>query len=145
MEIVPLRSWQDPQGDVLAVYSERDCSIYFGCWIEFGEPADFICQLSFQGAAVVRSYRREHLPYPTPTHAPSSFILRILDSDLLKEHEAYRKKFYPNACLDPSQYSHFVIIGHDIYHEIIALSFSENTIPAAEITDQRLLALYRST
>ena len=30
--IIPLDFWQAPQGDVILVYSEHECSIYFACW-----------------------------------------------------------------------------------------------------------------
>ena len=140
---IPIKSWQDPQGDIVLIYSEHECSIFFGCWVASGEPADYICRLSFQRAAAVRSFPREFLPYRFPLDAPGPCILRIPDSDLLRELVVYRQRHYPQSPFDPSQHSHFVIHGHDIYHEILATGFSETTIPASELTDERLLALNR--
>lgn len=141
---VPIKSWQDPQGDIVLVYSEHECSIFFGCWVASGEPADYICHLSFQLAAVVRSFPREILPYRFPLNTTRPCILRIPDSDLLRELVVYRQRHYPQLPFDPSQYRHFVITGHDIYHEILATGFSEATIPASELNDERLLALNRN-
>ncbi len=52
--IIPLEFWKDPQSDVIVIFSEGECSVYFSCWTHAGEPADFIGKLSFNGAAAVR-------------------------------------------------------------------------------------------
>jgi len=39
---------------------------------------------------------------------------------------------------------HFVVMGHDIYHEILAVGFTASTIPAKTIQDPRLLELIRN-
>jgi hypothetical protein len=141
---IPIKSWQDPQGDIVLIYSEHECSIFFGCWVASGEPADYICHLSFQRTAAVRSFPRDFLPYRFPPDATGPSILYVPDSDLLRELVTYRQRHYPQPPFDPSQYCHFVIHGHDIYHEILATGFSETTIPASELTDERLLALNRN-
>jgi hypothetical protein len=61
--IIPLEFWKDPQSDVIVIFSERECSVYFSCWTSAGEPADFIGKLSFNGAAAVRSLDHEFNPY----------------------------------------------------------------------------------
>lgn len=43
---IPLGSWQDPQGDVVLIYSEFECSISFACWDKRGVPADYVCLLT---------------------------------------------------------------------------------------------------
>jgi hypothetical protein len=143
-EAVAIQSWQDPQGDIVLIYSERECSIFFGCWIAPGEPADYVCQLSFQRVAAVRSYPREFLPYRLPVRT-GPCIYRIIESDLLREVIAYRQRHYPGRSFDSSQYQHFVIAGHDIYHEILAVRFAEARIAASELVDERLMALQRAT
>ena len=95
--IIPLAFWQDPQGDVILVYSEHECSVYFACWNGAGEPADFIGRLSFEQASGVRSFRQEHIPYRIPPHSGHSYILQIPDSELVRDHIAYRQRHYPNA------------------------------------------------
>jgi len=137
--IVRLPFWQDPQGDVILIYSEVECSVYFSCWSKAGEPADFIGHLSFEHAAAVRSFSREFLPYSIPIHSGHSYILQIPDSEFVREHFAYRKRYYPH--LPGREQKHFVVVGHDIYHEILAFEFSASTIPNQDVTDARLLRL----
>jgi hypothetical protein len=136
--VIPLEFWQDPQGDVILIFSEHECSVYFGCWSVAGEPADFIGHLSFRDASAVRSFGREFLPYDVPRHEHHSYILSIADSDFIREHIAYRKQHYPSSRVDALNRVHYVVAGHDIYHEILAGSFTATKIPKHEATDDRL-------
>lgn len=138
--VIPLEIWQDPQGDIVLIYSERECSIYFGCWIRAGEPADFIAQLSFQGAAICRSFTREFLPYQIQPGKHHSFVLRVPNSDLIEEHARYRREHYPKERPRP-ELRHYVVVGHDIYHEILARDFKVTTIPKKNLSDPRLINL----
>ena len=138
---IPLEFWQDPQGDVILIYSEHECSVYFACWVTAGEPATFIGHLLFDHAWGVRSFRREFSPYQISNPAKSE-ILRVQDSELVREHVAYRQSHYPH--LPPSKLvvpNHYVVSGHDIYHEILADGFTCNKIPNHHVTDPRLLRL----
>ena len=138
---VPLSCWQDPQGDSVLIYSERECAIFFGCWVSAGEPADYICRLSFERAAAVRSFRREFLPYRVPVLPPFAHpACRRLR--LSSRAGCLSAAALPAVCGPALQ--HFVVVGHDIYHEVLAASFTEATIPAADLTDERLLVLHRS-
>jgi hypothetical protein len=139
--VIPLEFWQDPQGDVILVFSEHECSVYFGCWSSAGEPADFIGHLSFQSASAARSFDREFLPYRAPKHEHRSYILSISDSEFIREHIAYRRQHYPGSRLDAGDRVHYVVAGHDIYHEILAASFAATKIPKQEVTDGRLRRL----
>jgi len=138
VNVIPLEFWKDPQGDIILIFSERECSVYFGCWSAAGEPADFIGHLSFQGASAVRSFRREHLAYRVPNREHRSYILSVTDSDFVREHIAYRQRHYPG---DARTRIHYVVVGHDIYHEILAASFTAAKIPKEEITADRLRRL----
>jgi hypothetical protein len=51
----------------------------------------------------------------------------------------YRKRHYPQHPIQETK--HYVVDGHDIYHEILAISFTAARIPKTEITDTRLLSL----
>jgi hypothetical protein len=136
---IPLEIWQDPQGDVLLVYSEAECSVYFACWNEPGVSTDFIGHLTFEKVCAVRSFPREYLPYqPEPSSAKSS-VIQVFDSELAAEHLEYRKRHYPNFI--GAAPNHFVVPGHDIYHEILADRFNVATILREGITDPRLLRL----
>jgi hypothetical protein len=140
--IVPLDIWQDPQGDVILVYSEYECSVYFNCWTSSAIPADFIAQLSFERASLVQSYRREFLPYRVARHSGHSYILRIPDSALVRDHTSCRQKHYPNSSrFEHPTPEHYVVVGHDIYHEILAMGFTTTRIPKQSISDHRLLRL----
>ncbi len=138
--VIPLKSWQDPQGDVVLLYSERECSVFFPCWLEAGQSADFIGHLAFEHASAVRSFGREFLPYRLPKHSHHSYILTVPDSDMVREHVAYRQSHYPQWPSLPVP-THFVVVGDDIYHEILATSYTESTIPKQEISDGRLFRL----
>jgi hypothetical protein len=142
--IIPLQHWPNPQGDILLCYSEKECSLHYACWLAAGEPADFICRLSFQKAAFVRAFRREYIPYPIPENARPGYILHILDSEFAKEHAAYRQRFYSHIPTDTTVRNHYVFIGHDIYYELFAGDFTETVIPQSAITDNRLLELIRN-
>lgn len=140
--VIPLEIWQAPQGDVVLVYSERECSIYFACWTDEREPAAFVGHLAFMRVWGVRSFPREFLPYhPDPETLTRSYIIEVLDSDLVKGHRAYRERHYPNASSAHLAPKHFVVGGHDIYHEILADAFVVSTIPREGIVEPRLLRL----
>jgi len=123
--IIPLEFWKDPQSDVILVYGERECSVYFRRWSSAGVPADYIGELSFEGASAVRSFDREFIPYQTKRHE-KSYILQVPDSDLARNRVEYRKRHYPQYLI--SGKTHFVVVGHDIYHEILATKFTAATI-----------------
>jgi hypothetical protein len=142
--IVPLQYWPDPQGDVLLSYSGEECLLHYACWLAPGDPADFICRLSFQKAAVVRAFRREYVPYPIPENARRGYMLQILNSEFTKEHSAYRQRFYSHIPADTTLRNHYVFCGHDIYYEIFAAGFTETVISQSAITDEKFLALIRS-
>jgi hypothetical protein len=139
--VIPLEFWKDPQGDIILIFSERECSIYFNCWSAPGEPADFIGHLSFQHASAARSFNREFLPYHVTKHEHRSYILSIADSDFIREHAAYREQHYPGSRVDARDRVHYVVEGHDIYHEVLAASFAASKIPKREVTDARLRKL----
>lgn len=137
---IPLEFWQDPQGDVILVYSEHECSVYFACWMTAGVPAAFIGHLSFVHACGVRSFRREFSPYQVSNPGKSE-ILRVADSELVREHMAYRQRHYSHLPPRSVVPNHYVVRGHDICHEILADGFTCNRIPNHDVTDLRLVRL----
>ncbi len=125
---IPLKVWQDPQGNPLLIYSEHNCEVYFGCWDKTGEPAEFICRISFDSAWASKSCGLEFLRYQINEHTRSS-ILEIENSKWLKELTEYRLKCYPEwKTWDKTTYHHFVIQGHDEFVEILAKSYKEESI-----------------
>lgn len=127
-----LESWQDPQGNPLLILSEQSCDVFLGCWTETGEPANYICKISFSSAWASRSYTNEFLPYEIKDSGRSS-ILEITNSKWLKESVEYRLKTYPHwKPSNKEMYHHFVIQGHDLYVEVLAESYIEQIIPLNE-------------
>ena len=140
-ESIPLEVWQDPQSDVILVYSLSECSVYFLCWESGGVPADYLGHLSFQYASLVRSFRREFSPYQA-AELHRSDVLRVLDSDLARDVVKYQESHYPRMPQRTKTHQPlFVVRGHDIYHEILADSFTASKIPKNQVTDPRLLNL----
>ena len=83
---IPLKVWQDPQGDVVLLhYSRTECFIYFGCWINDAEPADYLCKLTFHSASAVRCLRFEYTPYLNREFKYRSSILIIENSQWLEQ------------------------------------------------------------
>jgi hypothetical protein len=85
----------------------------------------------------VRSFPREYHPYQTRDVGQRSYILRVEDSDLARNYIDYRTRHYPQFQI--KEKTHYVVLGHDIYHEILATSFA--TAMKVQITDARLLGL----
>jgi hypothetical protein len=140
-ESIPLEVWQDPQSDLILIFSLSECSVYFLCWESRGMLADYLGHLSFQGASLVRSFCRESSPYQAVERHRSN-VLRVRDSDLARDCVEYQKSHYPHMPLETKSLKPlFVVTGHDIYHEILADSFTVTKIPCNHVTDPRLLNL----
>jgi hypothetical protein len=130
LALIPIQEWQDPQGDVVLHHSRSTCSVYFGCWTDAGEPADYVCELQFDHAWGVRGYRLEWLPYRLGQEPTRSGIYKVENSTWLREASEQRAAFYPNwRARDQTEYCHFVVHGHDNYVEILAAGFSEKRLP----------------
>jgi hypothetical protein len=64
--------------------------------------------------------------------------------NMIQEHIAYRKSHYPTFVGDTSLLRHYVVSGHDFYHDILATGFTEANIPESQITDEHLLRFIRN-
>src|SRR5689334_18467740 len=123
---ISLQVWQDPQGDVVLKYSRSECSISFGCWMNTGEPADYICELVFDQAWAVRGYRSEYLPYQLKQGLSQSNIYEVENSNWLQQASEQRARSYPNwRNWDKKVYHHYVVQGHENYYELLAGGFTE--------------------
>ena len=77
--IVALEFWKDPPSDVILIYGEWGCSVYFRCWSSAGIPADYHGHLSFDGAQAVGSFLANFFPAKSGSPvAPTSSKLRTL-------------------------------------------------------------------
>jgi hypothetical protein len=139
---IPLNAWQDPQGDVVLRYSRERCHIYFGCWVDAGTPADYLCELTFHNAWAARGLCLEGAPYKTNPHSYHSFILVVEESRWLQQLAAQRLEYYPRwKSWDTREYLHYVVEGHDNYYDIVATGFDEAIVFEADAGE--LTALIR--
>ncbi len=126
---IKLQRWQSPVEDVLLLFSERICIVYFFVRDDSGNGIDESCigKLEFHGAHAVRSSRTEVLPYYDHDHVYHSSILEVFDSKWREEALAgvYSEKLAASIL---KTLRHFIVAGHDIYHEIAAESYVEQYI-----------------
>jgi hypothetical protein len=133
---IPLKVWQDPQGDVVLHYSREDCSVYFGCWASAGVPADYLCKLTFEDGWAVRGYCLESFPYEIKEPHHRSCIYEVENSQWLEQVSQQRIKNYPEwKKWDQRAYRHYVVSGHDNYYDIVATNFDERTVAPNEASD----------
>jgi len=133
---IPLKVWQDPQGDVVLHASRKECAIYFGCWIEAGIPADYLCCLRFHYAWAVRGFSLEMLPYEIEELSYRSSIYYVENSRFLKSAVEQRARDYPQwLSWDGKIYRHYVVSGHDNYFDIIASGYTEQVMQRGEAND----------
>jgi hypothetical protein len=136
---IPLKVWQDPQGDVVLHHDRRNCIVYFGCWTDAGEPADYLCKLTFSYAWAVRGYRWEYFPYNVLSDSHSC-IYEVENSGWLNEASSEYLKKYPEwQGQKTKSFHHYVVKGHDNYYEIIATGFDEMAVPYDEADGLRRL------
>ena len=84
------------------------------------------------------------MPYEIGAGGSRSDIYEIEDSPWVAEQAAHAHRMSEEVYrrpLAPFAARHFVVKGHDIYHEILADGFQEARIERATMTNKRLLAL----
>lgn len=120
---IPLSKWQDPLLDVVLHFSETRCEVYFRCWDEDGNPLEnTIGKLTFPGTWGVRSVRSEVCPHLDAIEG--ACILEVQNSLWPKEvHKYFYTDFAKQYLRDNAR--HFIVKGHDIFHEILAEGFQE--------------------
>jgi hypothetical protein len=126
---IKLERWQSPVEDVLLLYSEGTCIVYFLIQSDTGDQLDECCigKLQFFGAHAVRSFRTEVLPYYDHQHDYHSYILEVFQSPWRAEALVgiYSEQLKASLL---ARARHFIVAGHDIYHEIVAESYNEQYI-----------------
>jgi hypothetical protein len=133
---IPLKAWQDPQGDVVLHHSRGDCIVYFGCWKEAGVPADYLCKLTFNRGWAVRGYCFDYHPYEVKEHRYHSNIYEVENSRWLKQAGEQRADYYPGRRdRDSTTYHHYLVHGHDNFYEILAAGFTESVVQRGEAGD----------
>ena len=131
-----LEVWQDPQGDVVLQISEHECCVYFGCWDENGEPADFLAKLTFD-CKEAKYIKSDFVPYKRNNLNSHSYILVVESSSWLNDHiERIIKRSpqvkNPEKTWNDKPLKHYIIQGHDVYVELIASGYILEKIPSQE-------------
>lgn len=111
--------------DSVLVFSCGECSVFL--IHEFSSNQPTFVELRFQSVMCVRSARTDCTPAMGiyPEQSGVSFIVELTDSPWAVEaHKAY---VYPRSSLTPSG-RHFVVSNHDIFHEVLAESFTESLV-----------------
>jgi len=122
---ITLKYQHDYIEDSILLYSCDRCTIYLVA-DEHEYPSSFI-KLEFERVQCVRSARTDCSPaigiYPEESGV--SFIVELTESKW--PVEARKLYVYADSPIKPKG-RHFVITNHDIFHEILAESFSESII-----------------
>ena len=115
--------------DAVLVYSSQECSVFLLAESEQAAPS--FVKIQFEGARCVRSARTDCSPAIGiyPSNLGESFLVELTDSKWpIEAHNAYT---YAGSPLKPRG-RHFVVSNHDVFHEILAESFSESLIAQGE-------------
>jgi hypothetical protein len=119
---IPLKYRHQHIEDAVLVYTTHKCAVYL--LAENEERAPSFVKLQFDRTRCVRSAGTDCSPaigiYPSEQGV--SFIVELTESKWPAEaNEAYT---YATSSLKPRG-RHFVVSNHDVFHEILAESFSE--------------------
>ena len=127
---ITLKYQHDHIEDSVLIFSCEKCSVYL---VAAGKKhAESFVKLEFEGVQCVRSARTDCTPAMGiyPKEAGASFIVELTESKWAVEaHELY---VYAGSSIQPRG-RHFVVSNHDIFHEILAESFSESIIDPGDI------------
>lgn len=126
---IPLKYQNDHIEDAVLVYTSHSCVVYLAQQTEGSAPS--FVKLEFERARCVRSARTDLSPalgiYPLDPQ--KSFLVELTDSNWA--NEAHRAFTYDGSTLKPHG-RHFVLSNHDVFHEILADSFSESLVLKGE-------------
>jgi len=131
---IPIDVWQDPQGDIVLNTSGKECTVFFGCWDEQGDPANYLSKILFKNCWASKYTHSEFLPYKIYGGKAHSYILKVENSTWLRKLIDEKREVYPSDIhigfsWDKKEYVHFVVQGHDAYIDIIATEFNIEIIP----------------
>ena len=126
---IPLKYQHDHIEDSVLVFSCDQCSVFLIQDATVDSPT--YVELTFQGVICVRSARTDCTPAIGiyPKQAGASFIVELTESQWpIEAHKAY---VYATSPLKPRG-RHFVVSNHDVFHEILADTFTEGIIDPAD-------------
>lgn len=119
---ITLKYQHDYIEDSVLIYTCEECAVYL-----LSDEKDSFVKLKFNKARCIRSARTDCSPaigiYPKESGV--SFIVELTKSNWpVEAHNSYT---YSGSKLKPRG-RHFVVTNHDIFHEILAESFTEHKI-----------------
>ena len=127
---ITLEYQHDHIEDSVLIFSCEKCSVYL---VASGKKhVGAFVKLEFEGVQCVRSARTDCSPAMGiyPKEAGASFIVELTESKWAEEaHELY---VYEGSSIKPRG-RHYVVSNHDIFHEILAESFTESIIKPGDI------------
>jgi hypothetical protein len=124
-QAIPLNYQHDHIEDSVLVFSCEQCSVFLIQDATVDSPT--YVELRFDGTRCVRSARTDCTPAIGiyPDQAGISFIVELTESQWpIEAHKAY---VYATSPLKPRG-RHFVVSNHDVFHEILADSFTETIV-----------------
>lgn len=126
---IPLKYQHDHIENAVLIYADHQCSVFLLLEGEHAVPS--FVKIQFEGARCVRSARTDCSPaigiYPSDPAV--SFLVELTNSTWpVDAHKAYT---YAGSSLKPRG-KHFVVSNHDVFHEILAESFSESLVLEGE-------------
>ena len=121
--VIDITVWKDPQNFIIVEHVRDEADVYFRCWNDDGNEADYIGWLHFDSVWYLQSER--HLGtkgYPNvKNNKYKSYYLVVSESDLLKDLIASRSNIDSDwRKYDAREYQHYIIESHDFYYNIIA-------------------------
>lgn len=122
---ITLKYLYDHIEDSVLIFSCEKCSVYLVA--DEKQYADSLVKLEFKGVQCVRSVRTDCSPVVGiyPKEFGVSYIVELTESKWpVEAHQLY---VYAEASIEPRG-RHFVVSNHDIFHEILAESFTETII-----------------
>ena len=122
---ITLKYQHDHIEDAVIIYQSGKCIVYLVA--DEAEHPDAFVKLEFERAQCIRSAATDCSPaigiYPEKMGV--SFIVELTNSNW--PVEANQKYTYAGSGLKPREH-HYVVSNHDVFHEILANSFSESLV-----------------
>lgn len=126
--------------DSVIVFSCNRCSIYLRAEVK-QFPSSFV-KLQFDGVQCSRSARTDCSPaIKVCSKEPgASFIVELIESNW--PAEANKSYVYAGSSVK-REYRHFVITNHDIFHEVLAETFTESIVQQGDLEYEFVKILFK--
>jgi len=123
IQIIKLPEWQDPQCFVITKHVRDEAWIYFKCWLEDGEEAEYVGVLHFFDVWLVdiQQHRNVTQYLNIPETNLKSYYYKVLNSKIISSLMIKRSENNLGwEQYDKKNYSHYIVDSHDSYVNIVA-------------------------